>query len=284
MTVVHSEKAGLNASPVEPKGNAPLGLLRSGNLVARLAVGAADIDAAQALRFRVFYEEMRARPSAEVALRRRDFDAFDPFCEHLLVIDETAGHGAGAVVGTYRVMRRAAAAAKGGFYTESEYDIRTLLDLPGEILELGRSCVDIAYRTRLTMNLLWQTIAAYVFHYDIGVMFGCASLSGVDVETHAAALSYLYYHHLAPPAFRPVALPGRRVEMRRVPQDRLDARAALATLPPLVKGYLRLGGFVGDGAVVDYDFNTTDISIVVKTDLITEKYYRHYERGVRDPG
>jgi len=283
MTVARSENAPLNVPLVEGDA-AAFGVIRSGNLVARLAAGEADIDAAQALRFRVFYEEMRARPSAEAALRKRDADAFDAFCDHLLVIDESAARGAGAVVGTYRLLRRTAATAKGGFYTETEYNIKPLLDLPGEILELGRSCVDIAYRTRLTMNLLWQAIAAYVFHYDIGVMFGCASLPGVDVESHAMALSYLYYHHLAPPALRATALPGRHVEMRRIPHDRLDMRGALASLPPLVKGYLRLGGFVGDGAVVDHDFNTTDVSIIVKTDLITEKYYRHYERGVRDPG
>jgi putative hemolysin len=272
---------GWSDSAVRPLADGEKGVfepIRAGNLLARLAFTEADIDAAQALRFRVFYDEMKARPSAEVAARRRDFDAFDPFCDHLLVIDTTAG----AVVGTYRVMRRAAAARKGGFYSESEYDIKPLLDLPGEILELGRSCVDAGYRTRSTMNLLWSSIAAYVSHYEIGVMFGCASLSGTDVDAHAAALSYLQHHHLAPPALRPRALPDRYVDMRRQATDRLDPRAALAGLPPLVKGYLRLGGFVGDGAVIDREFNTTDVSIVVKTDLITEKYVRHYERTMRE--
>ncbi|MGH2928468.1 MAG: GNAT family N-acetyltransferase, partial [Solirubrobacteraceae bacterium] len=218
MTVARSETAALNTS-LGRRGDAPLGAIRAGNLVARLAVGAAEIDAAQALRYRVFFDEMRAHPSAEVARRKRDIDDFDPFCDHLLVIDEAAAHGAGAVVGTYRVLRRAAAAAKGRFYTESEYDIRPLLELRGDILELGRSCVDAAYRTRATMNLLWRSIAAYVFHYGIEVMFGCASLHGTDVEEHAAALSYLYYYHLAPPALRPTALPERYVDMRRVAYD-----------------------------------------------------------------
>jgi putative hemolysin len=261
---------------------APFEPLSAGNLLARVAASDADIDAAQALRYRVFYDEMKARPSIEVAQLRRDFDSFDPFCDHLLVIDTEANRGAGAVVGTYRVMRRAAAARKGGFYSESEFDIKPLLDLPGEILELGRSCVDANYRTRSTMNLLWRSIAAYVSHYDIGVMFGCASLSGTDVEAHAMALSYLHYHHLAPPALRPRALPERYVDMRRTTIDRIDPRAALASLPPLVKGYLRLGGFVGDGAVIDADFNTTDVSIIVKTELVTEKYVRHYERAMRE--
>lgn len=281
MTALSARNTAVDAAVAGDKGESvPFGPIRAGNLRARLATSEADVDAAQALRFRVFYEEMGARPSAEVKRRCRDADAFDPHCDHLLVFDEAAGD---RVVGTYRVMRRAAAAAKGGFYSESEYDIRPLLDLPGEILELGRSCVDAAYRTRLTMNLLWQTIAAYVFHYDIGVMFGCASLSGTDPAAHATALSYLYHYHLAPPAFRPKALPERYIDMRRVAREHLDPKEALASLPPLVKGYLRLGGFVGDGAVIDRDFNTTDVSIVVKTDLITEKYSRHYERVIRDP-
>ncbi|MGE5538339.1 MAG: GNAT family N-acetyltransferase [Gemmatimonas sp.] len=279
-----SDSAAVSALAQKGKDGVPFDPIRAGNLVARVAFGEADIDAAQALRYRVFYEEMKARPSPEVAARRRDFDVFDPFCDHLLVID-AAKAGASAVVGTYRVMRRAAAARKGGFYSQSEYDIKPLLDLPGEVLELGRSCVDAEYRTRSTMNLLWRSIAAYVFHYEIEVMFGCASLAGTDVDAHAAALSYLHHHHLAPPALRPRALPDRYVDMRRVALDRLDPRTALASLPPLVKGYLRLGGFVGDGAVIDPEFNTTDVSIVVKTDLITEKYVRHYERPVREsPG
>jgi putative hemolysin len=113
-------------------------------------------------------------------------------------------------------------------------------------------------------------------------MFGCASLPGTDPATLAVPLSYLHHHHLAPPALRPRALPHRRVEMRQVAACDLDPMRAMGMLPPLVKGYLRLGGFVGDGAVVDHQFNTTDVCIVVKTDLVTEKYYRHYERQAKE--
>jgi len=134
------------------------------------------------------------------------------------------------------------------------------------------------------MQLLWNAIAAYVFHYDVPLMFGCASLRGAEPAALSLPLAYLHYHHLAPPALRPVALPGLYVDMALMPAERLDAREALAALPPLIKGYLRLGGFVGDGAVVDDQFNTTDVCIVVKTDLITEKYVRHYERSARKGG
>ena len=130
---------------------------------------------------------------------------------------------------------------------------------PGEILELGRSCVDAAARNRPTMQLLWRGIAAYVFHHQIALMFGCASLPGTDPDALAVPLCYLYHHHLAPPALRPRALPERYVDMRRLATDAYRSGAALAELPPLIKGYLRLGGFVGDGAVIDRQFNTTDV-------------------------
>ena len=253
-----------------------------GTLEARLARTDAEIDAAMALRYRVFYDEMAARPTAEMQARQRDFDEFDPVADHLLVIQRR--RGAEQVIGTYRLLRRAQAEAVGGFYSAREYDIAPMLAHrgPGQILELGRSCVDAEFRTGGTMQLLWRAIAGYVGYYDIGVLFGCASLPGTDPAKLALPLSYLYYHHLAPPALRMRALPERYVDMQILPQREVDTRAALAELAPLIKGYLRLGGFVGDGAVIDEQFNTTDVAIVVKTDLVTERYARRYERAKRE--
>jgi L-ornithine Nalpha-acyltransferase len=265
--------------PVEPVSVVDV---RSGALQVRLAETMHDIDAAQALRYRVFYEEMGARPSAEMARLKRDFDSFDGVCDHLLVVDHGRGSGAQAVVGTYRLIRRPAAERHGRFYSAAEYDISQMVAYPGEILELGRSCVDASARNRPTMQLLWRGIAAYVFHHDIALMFGCASLPGIDADALAVPLSYLYHHHLAPPALRPRALLERYVDMRRLDAVAIDPARSLAELPPLIKGYLRLGGFVGDGAVIDHQFNTIDVCVVVKTDLVTDKYYRHYERQARD--
>ena len=254
----------------------------SGPLQVRLAETAADIDAAQALRYRIFYEMMGARPLPGMEQQRRDRDGYDQICDHLLVFDHSRGSGANAVVGTYRLIRRDAAARFGAFYSAGEYDIAPLIAYRGEILELGRSCVDAGYRARPVMQLLWGGIAAYVSHYDITLMFGCASLPGTDPDALAAPLSYLYYHHLAPPALRARALPERFIDMRRLDPWALDPHRMLAALPPLIKGYLRLGGFVGDGAVIDEQFNTTDVCIVVKTDLVAEKYSRHYERQSKE--
>jgi putative hemolysin len=277
-----------DALPPRPAPAAPTGPfeeLRAGNLGLRLAESAAEVDAAQALRFRVFYEEMGARADAATTAAQRDADAFDAVADHLLVLDHDLGDGPEAVVGTYRLIRRAGAAKLGRFYSESEYDISLLLAFAGEVMELGRSCVAAPYRTRGTLQLLWRGIAAFVYQYRIDLMFGCASLPGTDLDALAPRLSYLHANHLAPPALRPRALASRHVPMDRMPLGAVETRAALNDLPPLIKGYLRLGGFVGDGAVIDAQFNTTDVCVVVKTDLITDKYAKHYERvagGARD--
>lgn len=264
-------------------GNAAPGFaeLRAANLGVRLAVSQDELDAVQALRYQVFYEEMGARPDAATMASRRDSDEFDALADHLLVVDHDLGEGPGSVVGTYRLIREEAAARHGHFYSESEYDISVLKTFAGRKLELGRSCTARAYRNRSVMQLLWRGIAAYVFHYGIDLMFGCASLTGTDPDALAGELTYLATHHMAPEAIRPRALPSRYIEMRRAAPDAVSPKHALLRLPPLIKGYLRLGGFVGEGAVIDHQFNTTDISIVVQTDLVTDKYYRHYEREAR---
>lgn len=261
---------------------APLPEVRGGQLGVRLARSEEEIDAAQALRYRIFYQEMGARPDAEGEATARDKDRYDTVADHLLVVDHALGEGPDSIVGTYRMIRRSAAERIGQFYSEDEYDLTQIIADGGRILELGRSCIAADYRGRVAMQLMWGGIAAYVSHHKIDLMFGCASLHGIDPDALAVELSYLYYNHLAPRPIRPRALPHRYIEMRRKDRDALDPRRALAKLPPLVKGYLRLGGFVGDGAVIDPQFNTTDVAVVVKTDLVTDKYLRHYERQGRD--
>lgn len=253
--------------------------ITTGAMEIRLAQSDEERAAAQHLRYRVFYEEMKARPTAEMAAAKRDFDKVDDVADHLLVLDHDRGTGGEAVVGTYRLIRRAAAEKLGHFYSADEYDISALeKTFPGEVLELGRSCVDEAYRTRQVMELLWRGIAAYVFHYDIEVMFGCASMPGNDVDALALPLSYLYHNHLAPADRRPVALPDQYVDMNRIPGDEIDMKQGLRAVPPLIKGYLRLGGYVGDGAVIDPQFNTVDVCVVVETKQVTDRYYKHYAK------
>lgn len=252
-----------------------------GGQVIRLAANEAEVRAAQALRYRVFYEEMGAEPTPEMAAERSDFDHFDNFCDHLVVIDPDRGDGPAGVVGTYRLMQRKDAAAAGRFYSADEFDLAPVVNFPGNILELGRSCIDVAYRNKKTMQLLWRGIAAYVFEHDIELMFGCASLHGVEPTKLALPLAYLNHYHMAPAELRVKALPERYVDMNLMPKEQINLVRGLASVPPLVKGYLRLGGFIGEGAVIDHQFNTTDVCVIVKTDEVTEKYAKHYERTAR---
>jgi L-ornithine Nalpha-acyltransferase len=251
---------------------------RAGLLEVRLAASEAEIAAAQALRYAIFYDEMGALPTPAMARVRRDIDAYDMVCDHLLVIDH-ANALRPHVVGTYRLLRQDVAQANGGFYSAGEYDLAALIaqSAPGrQLLELGRSCVAPEWRTSATISLLWRGIAAYLAQHGIGHLFGCASLHGADPLLHAAELSYLYHHHLAPAELRATALPPHRVEMNRLDACAIDTRAAARALPPLLKGYLRVGAVVGDGGFVDHQFNTVDVFVVMPVDRITSRYAERF--------
>lgn len=255
-------------------------LATSGALEVRLAETEAEVEAAQRLRYRVFYEEMSAVPSPAMREHRRDFDRFDAWCDHVLVVDRAATDedGQPAVVGTYRLMRDADARGAGGFYTAAEYDISGLLASAPEgtrFLELGRSCVLKAYRSRpAAMQLLWRGVMVYVARFSIDAMFGCASLQGTDPHALALPLSYLHHCHGMPAAARVRAHRALHVAMDRLPKDAIDLREARRLLPPLIKGYLRAGAQIGDGAVIDRQFGTTDVFIHLAVAKINSRY-RH---------
>ena len=253
-------------------------LAASGALEVRLAETDSEVEAAQRLRYRVFYEEMAAIPSPSMRDAQRDFDQFDEFCDHILVVDRTAldDEGQPSVVGTYRLMRGADALRAGGFYTSGEYDLSPLLSSCAEgeqLLELGRSCVLKAYRSKPgAMQLLWRGVMAYVARFSVDTMFGCASLPGTDPAALALPLSYLHHYHAMVGAVCVRARPELYTNMNRIPKDELDAREARRTLPPLIKGYLRAGARIGDGAVVDRQFGTTDVLIYLPVSRIDTRY------------
>ncbi|MBI3446099.1 MAG: GNAT family N-acetyltransferase, partial [Magnetospirillum sp.] len=154
--------------------------------------------------------------------------------------------------------------------------LSAFLDMEGEILELGRSCVDARWRHRGTLQALWQGLAAYMVENDIRLLFGCGSLPGIDPKVLAPQLAYLRDNHLAPPALRGRALDSaEKVEFSTL-DAQWDARRVLASLPPLLKGYLRLGGMIGDGAVIDRQFNTTDVLVVVNSADIAGRYVKRF--------
>jgi putative hemolysin len=209
-----------------------------------------------------------------MAQAERDIDDYDGVCDHLLVIDRSDSRRP-QVVGTYRLLRQDVAVAHRGFYSAGEYDLSPLLRTAaagGQLLELGRSCVAPAWRNNATISLLWRGIASYLQAHGIGHMFGCASLHGADPVLHTAELSYLYHHHLAPSELRARAHDANHVPMDRLPAASIDTRAASRALPPLIKGYLRVGAMVGDGGFVDTQFNTVDVFVVMPVDRITSRY------------
>jgi L-ornithine Nalpha-acyltransferase len=261
----------------------PVVLGRVGSLEVRLAATRKDIRRAQRLRYGVFYEEMGAIPTAAQQFSRRDKDAFDRVCDHLLVYD--MAHVSGPlkrpkpkVVGTYRLLRQDVAEQNFGFYSAAEFDIAPLLARhPGRrFLELGRSCVLKPYRTKKTVELLWQGIWAYVLHHRMDVMFGCASLGGTNPLSIREELAFLQAHAGATGDWHAAARAEHAVPMDLIPEAKLDPRRALAALPPLVKGYLRLGCKIGDGAVIDRQFGTTDVLIILPVAGIDKRYISYY--------
>ena len=250
----------------------------SGALEVRLAETEHEVEQAQRLRYTVFYEEMSAIPSPQMRELRRDFDKYDDVCDHLLVVDRDAHDedGQPLVVGTYRLTRKKDADKVGGFYTSGEFDLSAMLaGLPEDTksLELGRSCILKSYRARPgTMQLLWKGLMAYVARFDIDLMFGCASLAGTDPDALALPLSYLHHFHPMPANLRVRARPELFVDMNRMPQDAIDAREGLRSLPPLLKGYVRAGCRIGDGAVIDRQFGTTDVFIYFPLSGIDARY------------
>jgi L-ornithine Nalpha-acyltransferase len=262
---------------------------RAGSLDVRLATTEEEIRAAQTLRYDIFYNEMKAVPTTQVRQLARDCDPYDAICDHLLVVDHS-NEAAPRVVGTYRLLREVIAKQNKGFYSASEYDLSPLLCKTfqtriGEgkqLLELGRSCVHPDYRNLSTINLLWRGIASYLATHNIGFMFGCASLQGTCIDNHAALLSYLYHNHLADTDIRVRTLADTYVNMDRLPIGSYDSRAAMRDLPPLIKGYLRLGCVIGDGAFIDEQFNTTDVFILLPVERITVRYSQRYVDSAND--
>jgi putative hemolysin len=243
----------------------------------RLASSPKEIHRAQSIRYKVFYEEYGATPNEEMLREKRDIDSYDSVTDHLIVVDNDLPEDK-KIVGTYRLLRREVAEKHGQFYTSDEYNIQPLLDFGQDILELGRSCVLADYRTRPILQKLWEGIAHYVVDHNISLMFGCASFHGTDIEPLKDQLSYLYHYHLAPPELCPRTKDEYFVDMNIVEKDELDVKAAFISMPPLLKGYIRLGAYIGDGAYIDEQFNTTDVCIVMPTSLVREKYVKHYER------
>lgn len=251
-------------------------------LEVKLAETEAELLGAQRLRYKVFVEEMGADATPTQHAKKLEHDEFDQYFDHLVLVNHSGEFEdpLDRVVGVYRLMTSDAAAQGIGYYGASEYDLGCLISTGRKAVELGRSCVSADVRGGVGMHLLWNGLAEYVLSRKIEIMFGVASFPGTDVDAIAPALSHLYHTHLAPEDLRVKALPQHRVDMNRIPQAEIDTVEAMRMVPSLIKAYLRLGGFVGDGAFVDHDFNTTDVCLLMDTERMTNRYRRFYEKNV----
>lgn len=252
----------------------------AGRFTVRLARDETDIAGAQRLRYRVFVEELGAAANDDERALRREIDEYDDHFEHLVLIDNdcVSEDPLDRVAGAYRLMTRERARAGIGFYGSTEYDLGKLERLDREVVELGRSCVGAEVRGGAAMHLLWSGLGEYVTSRKIEIMFGVASFHGSDPEPLAHALSHLHHNHLAPEDLRVRARDDSYTEMNRMPAEAVDRKLAARQIPALIKAYLRLGGFVGEGAFVDHDFNTVDVCLLMDTTRMVSRYRDFYGR------
>ncbi len=244
--------------------------------VVRLADSEQDIKAAQRLRYRVFVEELGGAGGLVDHEGCFERDHFDQFSDQLVLVDESrAPDSLEHVVGVYRLMRSDHAALADQFYSETEYDLAALKTSGRRLLELGRSCLDPAFRGGTAMFQLWQGLSDYVNEHGIDVLFGVASFHGTDVQAWTQSLSHLHHAHLAPEELRPRSRVYQTMDL--VPADQIDRAAAMKVTPALIKAYLRLGGMIGDGAFIDHDFNTIDVCLVMDTERMSAKHRNLYE-------
>ena len=255
-------------------------LCRTGPLELRLATTKKQIRKVQRLRYDVFYQRGDAIPNAYQASLRRDTCPFDRVCDHLYVVD-TSRPGPlhkEHVVGTTRLLRSDMAAAHDGFYSESEFVLEPLFERHADkrFLEIGRSCVHPDFRSRRVIDLLWQGIGRYAAHHGSDVLIGCSSLKGTRSETLATPLSYIFHHAACSADWQVTATPARAARMDWLDKSSFDPRQALASLPPLVKAYVRMGSTFATEAAVDHQFGTTDLFTVMPLAAANLRYLAQF--------
>ncbi|HEU0186627.1 MAG TPA: GNAT family N-acetyltransferase [Gallionellaceae bacterium] len=222
-----------------------------------------EVREAQRLRYKVFAEEMGAlMPGKE---ERLDQDRYDEYCEHLLVRDADTNE----VVGTYRILAPEQARDAGGYYSEGEFDLSRLAHLRDRMVEVGRSCVHPDYRSGGVITLLWAGMAEYMVKNGYEYLIGCASISMADGGHNAASIyNKARQEHLSP-------LEWRVFPRCALPLEALDNHSEPA-LPPLVKGYLRLGAYVCGDPAWDPDFNTADLLVLLPMSRLNQRYVKHF--------
>lgn len=247
-----------------------------GTLTTRLANNTKEITQAQHIRYQVFCEEMSAVKSSQRLATKRDEDAHDSVCDHLLVIDQKLNQE--KIVGTQRFFVKSAKDNQSQFYSQSEFDLEGLAFRYEDknFMELGRSCILPEYRSKRTMELMWHGTWAYAIHHNVDVMVGCASFEAQSIDEISPALGFLAEHALCPPEWDTPAIAENAISIKDFKTEEQNIKKGLAKLPPLIKGYLRLGAKFASYAVPDADFGTIDIMVILPVETINQRYVNFY--------
>ncbi len=200
-----------------------------------------------------------------------DSDEFDEFCDHLVVVDKSVSKD--FVVGTYRLLLKPKLLKKQRFYSQSEFDISNLLNNgKSTLLEAGRSCVHKNYRDGRIIKLLWRGLATYIIKNQVDLIFGCASFPSCDFKLFRNQLSYLHHYHRPPDFLNTLPIKKLKANFQIIKKEQINSSEEFRKLPPLIKAYIRVGAWVGSGAIVDSKFNTTDVLIVLNSKKILKRY------------
>jgi len=254
-----------------------------GSLVSRLATSSFDIRQAQELRYQVFCDELALGQRQISIPAGRDADRWDEICDHILIYDNARdSQSAKRPVATSRLLSSASAISQSsGFYSQDEFDVKGLMGRYPELdfLELGRTCVLQKWRNRRCMELLWHAMWAYAIEQNTDVLIGCASFLGTDYRQFSEPLSYLFHNHRTPERWNIPATTDTGFSMNLMKAADIDAKAAFHALPPLIKGYLRLGAWIGGEAVIDRKFGTVDIFVVLPIANLNPRHVAHYGKN-----
>ena len=257
-----------------------MSIVNQNQLEVRLAKDGKEIVEVQKLRYEVFVDEFGANVSHKNKNKCIESDKFDDHCDHLILIDKSTRTlmGNPTIVGTLRLINSTNAKRFYGFYSATEFNLNKILELKQNLLEIGRACVHKNYRGHIALHLLWLGLGKYVLKKDIAIIFGVASFNGTDATLFSSALSLLHHKYSASKELKFKARAPNLVDMNMISIDELDYRKALLQMPSLIKAYLRMGARVGQGAFVDTNFNTVDIGIIIKVELMDSKYKELYGR------
>ncbi len=233
---------------------------QAGHYSVRLATNAEELAEAQALRFRVFYQEKNGVPTEEMTRLQQEIDEWDDIAYHIIVTDQNRHD---AVVGTLRLVSNSHLHSGQCFYTEKAFDIKKLRNSYDRILELSRYCIDPQGRSGIILMLIWKFAMKFIIDNKYQLMLGCASFPGTDIDPHKEILTYLYQQNLAPESLRPAPISSSAVSIEALGLETSEWNNAKKAIPTLLRGYLKLGAKISDAAIIDPHFNTVFVCIYV---------------------